>query len=103
MRLGIVLTDDAHVTVACVLMQEALKRGWQIRCFLTHRGVLALCDSDFSHLSEHGAVNMALCEHSFELFSGTMAPAIDVPQSVIIGGQYQDAELVRNSDRVLVF
>lgn len=41
MRLGIVLTDDAHVTVACALMQEALKRGWQIRCFLTHRGVLA--------------------------------------------------------------
>jgi predicted peroxiredoxin len=46
---------------------------------------------------------MAMCEMSLDRYQISHDQVANKVPDLIIGGQYQDAELVRNSDRVLVF
>lgn len=101
MRLGVVVTDDSFVSQAIGVLQAAVKRGWETRCFLTDTGVRLLNNSQFASLALSGSVATSLCELSVERYEGIdVAPIAD---RVVVGGQYQDAELVKNSDQVLVF
>jgi len=43
-----------------------------------------------------------MCEHSAESFCKDV-DMTELGEFVVIGGQYQNAELVHNSERVLVF
>ncbi|MFC1589643.1 hypothetical protein ACFL3P_05155, partial [Pseudomonadota bacterium] len=88
--------------VALGLLEEASTRGWQLRCFLTDTGVRLLDNSRFLDFCR-GEHWVALCELSVERYDIDTVKALDAAPSIIIGGQYQDAELVKNSDRVLVF
>jgi predicted peroxiredoxin len=101
MKLGVVVTDDNYAAQAIGLMQAAVRRGWETRCFLTDTGVRLLNNTQFTSLALSGQVATALCELSVERYEGIdVAPIAD---KVVVGGQYQDAELVKNSDQVLVF
>jgi len=102
MQLGLVITDERCGKYAIGLLTAALARGWSVRCFLTDRGVLMLGDPTLtSHLhNDHMAV--AICELSIERYPQVAAALRLVADKVLIGGQYQDAELVRYSDRVIV-
>lgn len=101
MKLGVVITDDKYAVQALGILQAALRRGWETRCFLTDSGVRLLNNPQFTALASSGSVMAALCELSVERYAGIdPAPFAD---TIVIGGQYQDAELVKNSDQVLVF
>ena len=103
MKLGIVVTDETRCQQALKLAERAVSRGWEIRCFLTDTGVKLLKDPQFLKLikDDHW---MALCEMSLERCYHLDCDQVkDIVPEIIIGGQYQDAELVKNSDRVLVF
>lgn len=101
MRLGVVVTDDSYAAPAVGVLQAAVKRGWETRCFLTDTGVRLLNHPQFASLALSGSVPTALCELSVERYEGIDVAAI--ADKVVVGGQYQDAELVKNSDQVLVF
>lgn len=101
MKLGIVITNDNRGEVALGLLETAAARGWQIRCFLSDAGVKLLDDSRFLDFCQ-GEHWVALCEMSLERYQIDTAKVLDVAPKIIIGGQYQDAELVKNSDQVLV-
>lgn len=101
MNLGIVVTNENHGEVALGLLQEAANRGWQLRCFLSDTGVKLLNDSRFADFCQ-GEHWVALCELSLERYHIETSKVQDVAPNIIIGGQYQDAELVKNSDQVLV-
>jgi hypothetical protein len=101
-RLGIVVTDDRCGQYAFGLLDAAVARGWSVRCFFTDRGVLVLGDQRLFQHVDNAQVMVALCELSVARY-----PQVDVAlrllgDKVLIGGQYQDAELVRHSDRVIV-
>lgn len=102
MRLGIVVTDQRQSQLAVRVLQAALERAWSVRCFLTENGVGLIKDSGFIDMARSGKVNLSICELSVERYCADVALA-ELDDVLIVGGQYQDAELVRNSDKVLVF
>lgn len=102
MNLGIVVTSENHGDVALGLLEEAANRGWQLRCFLSDTGVKLVNDSRFVDFCK-GEHWVALCELSLERYHIETSKVQDLAPNIIIGGQYQDAELVKNSDRILVF
>jgi hypothetical protein len=102
MRFGIVVTDSSQRQNVADLIAEALRRKWPVRCFLTDDGVNLVRDEAFMQLTGNGVIHLSLCELSVE----RNCKDLDLEQfsgSLIVGGQYQNAELVRNSDQVLVF
>lgn len=102
MRFGLVVTDERHGDAAIELLSSAQGRGWDCRCFLTDRGALLLTAPGFTGAPAFSATQVAVCELSIERYEdyGLHVSAID--SRVVVGGQYQDAELVRNSDCVMV-
>jgi len=103
MRLGVVVTNKAYGAPVIELIRAAHKRGWSIRCFLTDSGVNLLAETAFRALAEDDIASIAACELSLERYGGGVPGLQNLPGQVIIGGQYQDAELVHETDRVLVF
>lgn len=102
MRFGLVITDDRYRDMALSVLAKAQARGWESRCFLNDRGALLLMDGDFVQADAFKGTQVAVCELSVERYENEGLKLADIDKHVVIGGQYQDAELVRNSDRVLV-
>lgn len=102
MRFGLVVTNEQNADGARRLLEAAHGRGWECRCFLTDRGALLLKDPAFMASSAFAKTNISVCELSIERFENLGLHARNIDAHVVVGGQYQDAELVRNSDRVLV-
>ncbi|MEJ2691821.1 MAG: hypothetical protein P8166_01910 [Candidatus Thiodiazotropha sp.] len=103
MKLGIVITDETLAEHAVGVIEASCERGWRNRCFLTDRGVLLLKDTDFCRLMREQELEVAVCELSMERYDHPAASDVELMRRVVIGGQYQDAQMVHNSDRVLVF
>ncbi len=103
MRIGIVVTDQACCAHAIGLIDGATARGWEFRCFLTDTGVNLLADPDFVERAKRHPDSVSLCEHSAERYALGQYDVKALSEIVVVGGQYQDAELVRKCDRVLVF
>jgi len=103
MNLGIVVTDDRLLDQAVGLAEAARNRGWNLHCFLTDRGVLGLANARLAHLIESGGLKTAICELSVERCPEETPTRLVECDHVIVGGQYQDAELVKKSDCVVVF
>jgi hypothetical protein len=103
MHLGIVVTDAVYLPIATGLIDAARSRNWKAECFLTDSGVMLLADPKFVELARAVPGSVAVCEHSVERYAQGAYDVRAFADEVVIGGQYQDAELVRRSDRVLVF
>lgn len=102
MRLGVVVTDGQFAKQATALLIGAQARGWQLRCFLTDSGVELLGYKDFLEFLDNSEAHVSLCELSVDRYPGADPHAGGLAERIIIGGQYQDAELVKNSDQVIV-
>jgi peroxiredoxin family protein len=103
MRLGIVVTDESFLPHANALLNAAVARGWEPQCFLTDTGVNLLADAGFVERARARPNSISLCEHSAERYAAGRFDLNALADIVIVGGQYQDAELVRKCDKVLVF
>ena len=101
MKLGVVITGEEMAGPAGDLLQAAADRNHELRCFLTDTGIRAIDHNGVQALVGSNRLQLAVCENSMERFGQTVPPA--VADAVVVGGQYQDAELVRRCDRVLVF
>ncbi len=64
---------------------------------------MLLADSDFMTHARAVPDSVAVCEHSIEIHARHSLVGIEFADVVVVGGQYQDAELVRRCDRILVF
>ncbi len=102
MNLGVVITNKENGAIALELLMAASSRGWQLRCFLTDTGVQLYDHPEVLEYMKNGHW-IAMCEMSLDRYQIAHDQVADTAPDIIIGGQYQDAELVRNSDRVLVF
>jgi hypothetical protein len=102
MRFGLVVTDERYRDQAISLLDAARARGWDLRCFLNDRGALLLIDETFTQSDAFRAAQVAVCELSVERYEENGLKVSSIDGHVVIGGQYQDAELVQNSDCVLV-
>lgn len=97
MKFGVTITTEQFGDYATGLLAAASERGWECRCFLTHTGIRVLRQSAFRELLESGRVSAAVCHLSWERFGD------DAPVSrAVMGGQYQNAELVHQCDKIVV-
>lgn len=103
MRLGIVITDRNHVTIVNGLTDAIRARGWEAEFFLTDTGVMALADKSFLERACAVPGSVAVCEHSVEHYGHDRIDLAALAEQIVVGGQYQDAELVRRCQKVLVF
>lgn len=97
MLLGIVATNESAEDHMVGLARAANTRGWKCRAFLTDLGVRLLHSADLLELVNAGALSLAVCEHSWELFGSG-----DAPSGVDMASQYQNAELAHLCDKVIV-
>lgn len=99
MLLGLVAASDVGEKHLVGLATAAVARGWQCRCFLTDRGVRMLNSKALLELAGSGAIQLTVCEHSWETFGAGVTPSAP---GVAMGSQYQNAELAHLCDRVIV-
>lgn len=103
MQLGIVITDESNLPHATALLDAAAARGWETLSFLTDSGVNLLADAGFVERARARPNSVTLCEHSAGHYATGRFDLNALADFVVVGGQYQDAELVRKCDKVLVF
>lgn len=97
MRLGLVATHESAGPHLEGLAAAAVARGWRCRCFLTDSGVKLAASAPLLALARSGALRLDVCEHSWQHLGLGAAP-----EGATLGSQFQNAELVRESDRVVV-
>lgn len=97
MLLGIVATNESAEDHLVGLASAAIARGWQCRCFLTDLGVRLLRSAGLLELVKSGGLNIAVCEHSWEIF-GSDPP----PVGMTMASQFQNAALAHLCDKVIV-
>ena len=103
MLVGIVVTDHGFLAHAIGLLDAAAARGWDTLCFLTDTGVNLLADPAFVERARARPNSVSLCEHSVERYAAGKFDVQALDDVVVVGGQYQDAELAHKCDKVLVF
>lgn len=103
MRVGIVVTDQGFLAHAIGLLDAAAARGWETLCFLTDSGVNLLADPAFAERARARPNSVSLCDLSVERYAAGKFDVQALADVVVVGGQYQDAELARKCDKVLVF
>jgi hypothetical protein len=103
MKLGIVVTDDAYLNTVNDLIDAIRGRGWEAECFLTDTGVMALADVGFVRRAKMVPGSVSVCEHSVELYGHGNIDLAALSVDIIVGGQYQDTEMVRRCQKTLVF
>ena len=103
MNLGVVVVDDRCAPHAVGLLRAARERNWSTRCFLSDRGVFLLKDPEFMALVDGTDMHCSVCELSIERYGAEGVSVEGLEERIVVGGQYQDAELVHNCDRVVVF
>jgi len=97
MRLGIVASHESAAAHLAGLAAAAAARGWQCRVFLTDSAVKLAASTSLQGLAKSGAVRVDVCEHSWQHYAGEVKP-----EGATLGSQFQNAELVRECDRVVV-
>lgn len=97
MQLGIVASHESAGPHLVGLAAAAAARGWTCRVFLTDSAVKLATSAGLQGLAIAGSVRLDICEHSWQHFGGA-----GTPDGATLGSQFQNAELVRECDRVVV-
>ena len=98
-KLGLLVSSDKHLDYVINLTHAACDKGKEVEIFFTGKGVLLTQSPDFAKLV--GKAKMSLCDVSFR----TLGLEGDVPGFGFkdFATQAKNAELIKNSDRYLVF
>ncbi len=98
-KLGILVSSDKHLDYVIHLTDAAHAKGKAVEIFFTGKGVLLTQSSEFKKLV--GKAKLSLCENSFR----ALGLEGDVPGLGFkdFATQAKNAEIIKNSDRYVVF
>ena len=98
-KLGLLVSSDKHLDYVINLTRAARDKGKDVEIFFTGQGVLLTQSPDFTKLV--GNAKMSLCDVSFR----ALGLEGDVPGFGFkdFATQAKNAEIIKNSDRYLVF
>ena len=98
-KLGILVSSDKYLEYVVNLTEAARDKGREVEIFFTGKGVLLTQYPDFTRLV--GKARMSLCDVSFR----ALGLEGDVPGFGFkdFATQAKNAEIIKNSDRYLVF
>lgn len=100
MKLGILVNTDKHLDHILGMVKAALASGHEITVFVMDAGTKLLNNSAFAGLSLLHGVSMSFCDLSADK-EGVIKEGM--PAEIQSGSQYNNAVMVHESDRVLVF
>ena len=98
-KLGVLVSSDKHLDYVINLTDAAHDKGKEIEIFFTGKGVLLTQSPEFNKLV--GKAKMSLCDVSFR----ALGLEGDVPGFGFkdFATQAKNAEIIKNSDRYVVF
>ena len=98
-KLGILVSSDRHLDYVINITDAAYAKGKEVEIFFTGKGVLLTQAAEITKLV--GKAKMSLCDVSFR----ALGLEGDVPgfEFKDFATQAKNAEIVKNSDRYLVF
>lgn len=100
MKLGILVNTEKHPDHVIGMVKAALSRGHEITIFVMDTGTILLNNHAFSELCLLHGVSMSFCDLSAHK-GGVLTEGL--PAEIQCGSQYNNAVMVNESDRVLVF
>ncbi len=99
MKLGILVNTDKHVEAVIGVTKSALSKGHEVTIFTMDAGTKLLENPSYSGLCKLKGVNMSFCDYSAKTV-GTKTEGI--PDEIVCGSQYNNAEMNHNSDKIIV-
>ena len=98
-KLGLLVSSDKHLEYVIKLADAAYDKGKEVEIFFTGKGVLLTQSPEFTRLI--GKAKMSLCDVSFR----ALGLEGDVPGLGFkdFATQAKNAEIIKTSDRYLVF
>ena len=96
--LGIMITKYENLEHIVGVTNAARAAGKRVMIFMTDEGVKFTRDPTFLELQKLDNVELSVCVHSSEL-----AGIYDKTEGIVHGSQYNNAGMLHDSTRVLVF
>ncbi len=96
--LGILITKYEYLEHIAGIVIAARAAGKLVSLFMTDEGVRFTTDPKFLELLKVGGVSFTCCDHSCEQLG-----IHDKTQGITYGSQYNNAGMLHDSTRVLVF
>jgi predicted peroxiredoxin len=99
MTIGILVNTNKHLDAIVGIAKAAPAKGHKVDVFVMDDGTKLLANPEFSGLCKLSGVKMSFCDHSAkELGSKTEG----MPEEIICGSQFNNANMNHESDRTLV-
>ena len=99
MTIGILVNTDKNLEAVKGITEAALRKGHRVIIFAMDEGTKLLEDKSFTDLSQPEDVEMSFCDHSAQLLGVNTS---DTPERIIVGSQFNNSKMVKDSDRVIV-
>lgn len=99
MKLGIHVRSDRHLEDVIGLTKAALSKGHEVIIFTMADGVKLLENLAFTELCKLKGVFMSFCDYNV---TGYGVNKTIIPEEVICGSQFNNANMVSEADKVLV-
>jgi fructose/tagatose bisphosphate aldolase len=96
--LGIMITKYANLEHITGVTKAARKAGHPVMIFMTDEGVKFTKDAKFLELLKMDGVDISVCDHSCERLD-----IHDKTEGIGYGSQYNNAGMLHDSERILVF
>jgi len=96
--LGIMITKYANLEHIAGVVKAARKAGHPVQIFMTDEGVKFTRDPKFLELLKVDGVEIAVCDHNCEQLG-----IQEKTEGISYGSQYNNAGMLHDSERVLVF
>ena len=96
--LGIMITKHENLDHIAGVVKAARKAGHPVQIFMTDAGVKFTRDPKFLELLKVDGVELSCCDHSCE-YQGVK----EKTEGITYGSQYNNAGMLHDSERVLVF
>lgn len=99
MRLGILGNTDKHASHVAGLTRAAILKGHEVILFMMDKGVKLLHNPSIVALHKIPGVSISFCQYNAQVLGISTK---GLPKGIRPGSQYNNAEMVKNADRVIV-
>jgi predicted peroxiredoxin len=99
MKLGIFVNTDRHLGHVVGLTKAALAKGHEVIMFNMDDGTKLLGTPEFADLCKTQGVSLSFCDHSAK---GLKVSTEGLPQEIVCGSQYNNADMNHKADKVII-
>jgi len=99
MKLGILVNSDRYCDNIVGITRAACSQGHEVILFAMDTGTFLLQNKQFTDLHSLDGVQMSFCEHSAKELHADYS---HLPDAIIPGSQYNNADMNSRADKVIV-